>query len=66
MLNREKAAAHTPRAAYYTSPDYAMDQVEAWNKLYVAIANSDEYKATAKDPVPNVGLGRQWITTPTY
>jgi hypothetical protein len=36
---------------------------QAWNNLYAAIANSNEYRAVANDPVNNAGLGRHWIIT---
>lgn len=57
---KSKAGAGTRSAAYWVSPDFAVVWAEARNKLYVAIMNSDTYKAVAKNKVNNDGVGRQW------
>lgn len=58
LLQRSRA---DPKNKYYTSPDFAVVYYESLNKLMVAIMNSDEYKAEAKDIVDNLGVGRKWI-----
>jgi hypothetical protein len=57
---KSKAAAGTPSAPYWTSPDFAMIWVGAVNKLNAAISTSDTYKKVAKDKVNNDGVGREW------
>lgn len=57
---KSKAAAGTPSAPYWTTPDFAMIWVGAVNKLNVAISTSDTYKKVAKDFVNNDGVGRPW------
>jgi hypothetical protein len=57
---KSKAAASTPSAPYWTTPDFAMVWVGAVNKLNVAISTSDTYKKVAKDTVNNDGVGRPW------
>jgi hypothetical protein len=47
-------------SSYSRSPDFAVAWYSAISKLNVLIANSDEYKATAKDLVKNDGVGREW------
>jgi len=65
LLSRRKAAAaNTPVADYFNSPDFASVVNSWWNAVYTAIAASNEYGPVANDPVQNVGLGRQWITQP--
>jgi hypothetical protein len=55
---KSKAGAGTSK--YWASPDFAQAWAEAVNRLYVAIRNSAEYKAVAKDVVKNDGVGRPW------
>ncbi|HKD30910.1 MAG TPA: hypothetical protein VKC66_34005 [Xanthobacteraceae bacterium] len=65
LLSRSNAAApNTDAAAFFNSPDFAVELTQAWSALFTAIAASDKYRAVARDPVENVGLGRQWITQP--
>jgi hypothetical protein len=48
------------RVNYWTSPDFAVALWTAWDKLNIAIRNSDEYKATAENIVKHEGVGRPW------
>ena len=58
LLQRSKAGGTNK---YYTSPDFAVSYCETVNELITSIVNSNEYRAAAKDPIKNLGVGRQWV-----